>query len=178
MSPKSKNVFKRGASKIKLGFEKAAAPLKYIHGPRESPSDTSGDTAAQHENAKHVTLIGRVNDVATTVNSRRKSIASTILHKQRQNTSLDINRPDPLLPPELIEKIASYMTQHELLLFSKVSHDTYTAAERHLYRRPYTRRFDKLLRTLERSPYKGELILELAFGFETDFFSVEYSHSI
>ena len=131
--------------------------------------------AAKQEKAKHVTLVERVNDVATTAKSRHKSIASSILHKQRQSTSTDINRPDPLLPPELIEKIASFMTQHELVLFSKVSHDTYTAAERHLYRRPFTRRFDKLLRTLEKSPYKGELILELAFGFETDFYSVQYS---
>ena len=178
MPPKTKNVFKRGASKIKLGFEKAAAPLKCRNGTSESPLDTSGDTAAQQEKAKHFTLIERVNDVATTVNSRRKSIASTILHKRRQSTSLDINRPNPALPPELFGKIASFMTQHELLLFSKVSRDTYRAAERHLYRRPYTRRFDKLLRTLEKSPNKGELVLELAFGFETDFCSVEYSHSI
>ena len=79
-----------------------------------------------------------------------------------------------MLPPELIEKIASFMTQDELLEFSKVSRDTYTAAERHLYRRPLTSRFDKLLRTLERSPYKADLILELVLGFETDFYSVTY----
>jgi hypothetical protein len=70
------------------------------------------------------------------------------------------------------------MTQHELVRFSKVSRDCYTAAERHLYRRPFTRRFDRLLRTLEKSPYKANLILELALGFETDFYSVKYSFGL
>jgi len=149
----------------------------------QEASETSSDQTAEasdsadtHEDkSKHVTLIEKVHDTVTTVNSRRKSITSSILHRSRQSTSLDIPRGDPVLPPELIEKIASYMTQHELLRFSKVSRDCYTAAERHLYRRPFTRRFDKLLRTLERSPFKADLILELALGFETDFYSVKYS---
>jgi hypothetical protein len=95
-----------------------------------------------------------------------------MFHKNRRN-STDSYQSDPVLPPELIEKIASYLSQQDLKRFCKVSSGAYTAAERHLYRRPYTRRYDKLLRTLERSPYKADLILELAFGFETDFYSVK-----
>lgn len=178
MTPKLKKLIKRGVSAVQNRFKETLTQSKCLHNSNETPSDPSGDTAIRQEKRKHVTLIERVNDLTTTISSRRNSIASSILHKQRQSTSLDINRADPVLPPELIEKIASFMNQHELLQFSKVSRDAYTAAERHLYRRPYTRRFDKLLRTLERAPYKGELILELALGFETDFYSAKYCHQL
>jgi len=96
-----------------------------------------------------------------------------VFFHKRTSASLDLSRGDPSLPPELIEKIASYLPQLDLVKFSRVSRDAYTAAERHLYRRPLTRRFDRLLRTVEKSPYKGDLILELALGFETDFYSVK-----
>jgi hypothetical protein len=179
MARKISTTIKKGASKMKSTVKRFFSPLPCVHDGTETTSDqTAGpaDTSdASEDKTKHTTtLIERVHDTVTTVNSRRKSITSSILHRSRHSTSLDIARGDPLLPPELIEKIASYMTQHELLRFSKVSRDCYTAAERHLYRRPFTRRFDKLLRTLERSPYKADLILELALGFETDFYSVKY----
>jgi hypothetical protein len=112
----------------------------------------------------------------TAIRQRRKSITlvSNIILHRKSRASIDSTRPSPALPPELIEKIASCLGQHELIKFSRVSRDCYTAAERHLYRRPFTRRFDKLLRTLEKHPYKGDFILELALGFETDFYSVKY----
>ena len=179
MARKISTRIKGGASKMKSTVKRFFSPSPYIQEASEPSSDQkadAADTSDSHEDkSKHVTLIEKVHDTVTTVNSRRKSISSIILHRSRQSTSLDIPRGDPVLPPELIEKIASYMTQHELLRFSKVSRDCYTAAERHLYRRPFTRRFDRLLRTLEKSPYKANLILELALGFETDFYSVKYS---
>jgi hypothetical protein len=178
MARKISTSIKKGASEMKSTIKRFFSPLPCIHDGRETPSDQTGGTAdtadASEDKTKHTTLIEKVHDTVTTVNSRRKSITSSILHRSRHSTSLDIGREDPALPPELIEKIASYMTQHELLRFCKVSRDCYTAAERHLYRRPFTRRFDKLLRTLERSPFKADLILELALGFETDFYSVKY----
>ena len=175
MADEAKRIIKRGASKLNTSLKGVLSSLKCIENATEPPpSDGSGEPDTHPEKTKHVTLIERVNDAAKRLNTRRKSIASNILHNRQQSTSLDINGGNPILPPELIEKIASFMTQRELLKFSKVSRNTYTAAERHLYRRPVTRRFDKLLRTLERSPYKADLILELSFGFETDFYSVKY----
>lgn len=145
------------------------------HHLEENDSDEDNvDSPPDHR--RRLSMIEGVEDMTlTSHSSRRKSITvltSTIFHK-RQRTSNDSPRPEPVLPPELIEKIASFMTQVELKKFSRVSRDAYTAAERHLYRRPFTRRFDKLLRTLIRSPYKADFILELAFGFETDFYSVK-----
>ena len=170
MDGEAKLIIKRVVSKLVTSFKRAVLLLKCIKNSSEPLSDGSGEPA-HPEKSKHV--IERVNNISTTVD-RQKSISSSTLNNRRRSTSLDIDRGDPILPPELIEKIASFMTQHELLNFSKVSRGTYTATERHLYRRPITRRFDKLLRTLERSPYKADLILELAFGVETDFFSVKY----
>jgi len=136
-----------------------------------------GNTVSSPERHRRLSLAEGIEDMAiSSHSSRRKSITvltSTIFHK-RQRTSGETLRAEPILPPELIEKVASFMTQAELKKFSRVSRDCYTAAERHLYRRPFTRRFDKLLRTLIRSPYKADFILELAFGFETDFYSVKY----
>ena len=174
MAGKVGQIVKRAASKVNRSFKRVLSSLPCIERSSEPPSDTSGAPDANPEKAEHVPLVEGLNDMATTVNIRRKPIASSILRNRRDSTSLDINRGDPILPPELIEKIASFMTQAELLKFSKLSRDTYTAAERHLYRRPFTRRFDRLLRTLEMSPYKADLILELALGFETDFYSVKY----
>ena len=169
MTSKIKKQVKRGAAKIKSFLCRPIHEYGVLERIDKQPSSNHGHT----DKGKHVTIIEKVSDMATTVNSSRKSITSSVLHTRRRSTSIDSTRPDPILPPELIEKIASYMTQHGLLKFSKVSRDAYTASERHLYRRPFTRRFDRLLRTLEKSPYKGELILELALGFETDFYSVK-----
>jgi hypothetical protein len=146
-------------------------------GQHREHSDNEEDNADSPQlHQRRLSLMEGVENMTLTSHpSRRKSITvltSTIFHK-RQRTSNDSARPEPVLPPELIEKIASFMTQAELKKFSRVSRDAYTAAERHLYRRPFTRRFDKLLRTLIRSPYKADFILELAFGFETDFYSVK-----
>jgi hypothetical protein len=144
------------------------------HHEDDNSDDDNADSSPDHR--RRLSLIEGLEDMTlSSHSSRRKSITvftSTIFHK-RQRTSSDSPRPEPVLPPELIEKIASFMTQAELKKFSRVSRDAYTAAERHLYRRPFTRRFDKLLRTLTRSPYKADFILELAFGFETDFYSVK-----
>jgi hypothetical protein len=175
MAGKVRKIVKGAASKVNTSFKGVVSSLPCIERSTEPPSGGSGAPDA-HPEKEDVPLVERVNDIATTVNIRRKPIASSVLHNRRDSVSLDINRSDPILPPELIEKIASFMTQTELLKFSKLSRTTYTAAERHLYRRPSTRRFDRLLRTLEMSPYKADLILELALGFETDFYSVKYLH--
>jgi hypothetical protein len=170
MARKLSEIPERCLSKIKFIFRRAAAHLGCTRRSPEEQSDGSGEADVQQGKAKPI--IVKVNDMAITVNTHRKSIASSLLHKRR-SASLDNNRPKPVLPPELIEKIASFLSQYDLLRFCRVSRDGYTAAERHLYRRPFTRRFDRLLRTLERSSYKADLILELALGFETDFYSVK-----
>ena len=165
----------RRASKIKSLIKRSWVIVTCkTNSNRRNQSSSPGITELElpGEKDRHTSLVERVNDVRTSVTIHRKSISS-VFHK-RTSASLDLPRGDPSLPPELIEKIASYLPQHDLVKFSRVSRDAYTAAERHLYRRPLTRRFDRLLRTVEKSPYKGDLILELALGFETDFYSVKY----
>jgi hypothetical protein len=164
MTPKIKAFLKKVSSKLR----------RRSHSNEYQPEDNGGDDQFQAK-TRHLSLIESVDNLALTAKPRRHSIAllsTTMFHKNRRN-STDSYQSDPVLPPELIEKIASYLSQQDLKRFCKVSSGAYTAAERHLYRRPYTRRYDKLLRTLERSPYKADLILELAFGFETDFYSVK-----
>jgi len=119
-------------------------------------------------------FIEKVSQVATSVKHGRRSFTARILHPRRRSRSVNSNKPSPILPLELIEKIITYLDQYNLVRFSRVSRDCYTICEKYLYRRPCTRRFDKLLRTLQKYPYKGEMILELALGLETDFFAVKY----
>lgn len=125
------------------------------------------------EESKHG-FMEKMNHVATTVKYRRRSFTGRLLHPRRRSTSIDINKASPIVPLELIEKIITYLNQYDLIKFCRVSRDCYTICEKYLYRRPFTRRCDKLLRTLQKYPYKGEMILELALGLETDFFSVKY----
>jgi hypothetical protein len=164
MAPNIKAFLKRVSSKLR----------RRSHSNEYQPEENGGDDQFQAK-TRHLSLIESVDNLALTNKPRRHSIAllsTTIFHK-KQRSSMDSNYSEPVLPPELIEKIASYLTQQDLKRFCKVSSGAYTAAERHLYRRPFTRRYDKLLRTLEKSPYKADFILELAFGFETDFYSVK-----
>jgi F-box-like len=140
--------------------------------PREPARDTVTPDPIQSK-AKRWSMVELSNKEAPLVKPRRMSLTLNhgIFSKRRRSS--EITFLEPAFPPEIIEKIASFMTQHDLCVFSRASRDAYTAAERYLYRRPFTRRFDKLLRTLERSPYKADFILELALGFETDFYSVK-----
>src|SRR5271154_6106231 len=152
----------RRVSKIKSLIKRSWVIVTCKTNSRQrNQSSSHGVTGLElaEEKDRHTSLVERVNDVRTSVTIHRRSISS-VFHK-RTSASLDLSRGDPLLPPELIEKIASYLPQQDLVKFSRVSRDAYTAAERHLYRRPLTRRFDRLLRTVEKSPYKGDLILEL-----------------
>jgi F-box-like len=175
MAPKLGQTLKRVTSKLGKVLKRTAWLLQCLHGSNGNPSDGDTDAAGYQEKVNHVnTLVGKLNNIATTVNSRRKSMVSRIL-RRRQKKNLGIPRSHVVLPPEILGEIASFMTQHELLKFSRVSRDAYTAAERHLYRRPFTRRFDKLLRTLETCPYKADLILELTLGFDADFYPVKYT---
>jgi len=125
------------------------------------------------EDSKH-NFIEKASQVAASVKYRRRSFTSRILHPRRCNFSVNSNKLIPILPLELIEKVITYLDQYDLVKFSRVSRDCYTICEKYIYRRPFTRRFDKLLRTLQKYPYKGEMILELALGLETDFFAVKY----
>lgn len=162
---------KRATSKLKTALKRVARLLFCSHSSIDNPSDVNAGVVLHHEKPSNSNkLVERLNEIVTS----RKSRVARIL-RRRRNISLGILRSDPFLPPELLENIASFLTQHDLLKFSRASRDAYMAAEQHLYRRPNTRRFDKLLRTLERSPYKADFILELAFGFETDFYSVKYT---
>jgi hypothetical protein len=116
------------------------------------------------------------NDSKGSLRPRQKSLSlhSNIFVK-RQRPAAEASDPTiPALPPELIEKVASFLSQVELVKFCRASKACYIAAERYLYRRPFTRRFDKLLKTFEKVPYKADYVLELALGFETDFYSVKY----
>jgi hypothetical protein len=119
-------------------------------------------------------FLDKVSHVATAIKRRRQSFTGRILHPRRRSNPIDPNKPSSILPLELIEKIITYLNQYALVKFSRVSRDCYTICEKYLYRRPFSRRFDKLLRTLQKYPYKGEMIFELALGLETDFFSVKY----
>jgi F-box-like len=117
----------------------------------------------------------KVTQVATNVKSRRRSFTGRFLHPRRaRSNSIDPNKASPALPLELIEKIIAYLNQFDLVKVSRVSRDCYTICEKYLYFRPFTRRYDKLLRTLHKYPYKGEMIIELALGLETDFWAVKY----
>jgi hypothetical protein len=143
--------------------------------PSDPPQEDNDTTDPFRSKWKRWSMVETTNTEAPPVRPRRMSLTLNHFHKRRSSVT-EMTILDPAFPPEIIEKIASFMTQHDLCVFSRVSRDAYTAAERHLYRRPFTRRFDKLVRTLEKNPYKAEFVLELALGFETDFYSVKYSY--
>lgn len=167
-------------TKITQALKKVGNPFR--HRSASNPHQAEGREVERegdrHVKELHAPLFEHISSPRqSTERPRRKSITlvSNIIHHKRTRNSIDASRPSPALPPELIEKIAWYLKQYELTKFSRASRDCYIAAERHLYRRPFTRRFDKLLRTLEKHPYKADFILELALGFETDFYSVKYT---
>jgi hypothetical protein len=139
---------------------------------RGTPTIETGNRSS--EETKHG-FLEKVTQVATTVKSRRRSFTGRLLHPRRgRSNSIDPNKASPALPLELIEKIIAYLNQFDLVKVSRVSRDCYTICEKYLYFRPFTRRYDKLLRTLQKYPYKGEMIFELALGLETDFWAVKY----
>jgi hypothetical protein len=153
------------SAKIKRLLKRMLGNLKYPSSHRDESLPEPIINSTTNENP--VVCI-----IAGTINSCRKSLASSILHR-RHSTSLDSSCGGPRLPLELLEMVASYLGQYDLVSFSRAFRDAYTTAERFLYRRPFTRRYDRLLRTLENNPYKGNFILELALGFETEFHSVK-----
>jgi hypothetical protein len=139
---------------------------------RGTPAVETGSRSS--EETKHG-FIEKVTQVATSVKSRRRSFTGRLLHPRRgRSSSIDLTKASPALPLELIEKIIAYLNQFNLVKVSRVSRDCYTICEKYLYFRPFTRRYDKLLRTLQKYPYKGEMIIELALGLETDFWAVKY----
>jgi len=163
-------------AKIAQAFRIVGRPFRH-RSASDPPRRDSHEQDPEGENGKdrHVNVFENIPETPSNTRTRRKSLTlvSNIIHHKKARASSDASRPSPALPPELIEKVASFLKQHELTKFARASRDCYIAAERYLYRRPFTRRYDKLLRTLERNPEKGDLIIELALGFETDFYSVK-----
>lgn len=139
---------------------------------RGTPTVETGSRSS--EETKHG-FMEKVTQVATTVKSRRRSFTGRLLHPRRgRSNSIDPSKASPALPLEIVEKIVAYLNQFDLIKVSRVSRDCYTICEKYLYFRPFTRRYDKLLRTLQKYPYKGRMIIELALGLETDFWAVKY----
>src|SRR5436190_13433263 len=99
---KVRNSIKRGALKVK----RFLCRPNHGYGAAGQSNRMSSQGRRDTDNMKHVTLIEKVSDIAVTVNSCRKSITSSVLHTRLQNSSIDSARLDPVLPPELIEKIA------------------------------------------------------------------------
>jgi hypothetical protein len=161
------------APKISILIKRVGAQFRHKNDRREEQRhDNDSVDPFQHKMKRCSTVEVTGGDV--THKPRRLSLTLKPRRFSRGRRSSEITFLEPAFPPEIIENIASFLTQRDLTVFSRVSRDAYTAAERHLYRRPFTRRFDKLLRTLERVPHKADLIRELALGFETDFYSVKY----
>lgn len=164
-------------AKLTQALRKVGTPFR--HRSASNPHRSDGheeDSNLRYVKETHVNLCENGNEIQHQPRLRRKSLTlvSNIIHHRKPRSSYDASKPSPALPPELIDKVASFLKQHELTKFCRASRYCYIAAERYLYRRPFTRRFDKLLRTLEKHPYKADFILELALGFETDFYSVKY----
>jgi hypothetical protein len=144
------------APKLRVVLKRVGAQFRHKNDPHHPEHD--------HDNPDHIGAKMKQPLVETLRVSVRpgkplrlsvQSLTQGIFSRQR---SSEASHLEPAFPPEIIELIASFLTQKELVVFSRVSWDAYTAAERYLYRRPFTRRFDKLLRTLEKHPYKANLI--------------------
>jgi hypothetical protein len=164
------------APKISILIKRVGAQFRHKSDRRDGQRDDNDSADPFQRKMKRCSTEETGSDV--THKPRRLSLTLKPRRFSRGRRSSEITFLEPAFPPEIIENIASFLTQRDLTVFSRVSRDAYTAAERHLYRRPFTRRFDKLLRTLEKAPHKADLIRELALGFETDFYSVKYCNFV